>query len=519
MRALPIDEIVESLRCAEQGEKDLVMKRYASLFNCSRDTIYRQLRLVQGKKKTLKREKKIPDALIHEAAKIKRGGERLHLAEREISSEIVITMLREKQVEGADQLSVSTLNRRLNERGYRERAPFVFVEGVYSNQQHGLDFSRSKYFQTVHYDAVKNDYVLRVSGKELHYKLEDGKTRLRTWIVSLVDVYSRVCFRQAYTARAEDISLGLEHLRTAYEGEFNFGGLARFYLPSSLKTDNGAFAKNGAVKRMLEALEIKSELAAPEEHRGNQKVEASFRAYWQRFELPLAYKLGNGATIMLSEYNDLAREFAISEALRKHPVRQQARMDVYRAGLASREQRTIKQDLRDVAFKVLERTVSDALLVTIENEKFEAPRYAMGKRIKIYATLNGDYAGEMVADGDYKTFILKRVDGFVELGNFEHRPHATYKQQIDTEIKADKIKYMKPREKGVVVQTAKMKAEQFASVDEARKSLLDAIYPYSFDMGVINGFLEQTLDKEEISGFIDSIRQLKSADKKIQGAI
>lgn len=468
---LPVDEINRLLELSPKGERGAIVERYCAVYKVSRFTIYRALRQAFGRKKVVAREKKIPDAVIHEAALLKRAGEGLHLAERELSSEMVIQILRDRQVEGAELLTVATLNRRLAERGYRERKPYVRVEAMYSNQQHQLDFSRSKYFQLVGYDQDKGDYLVKVSGKELHYKVED--MRLRTWLVCIVDSYSRLTLTQAYAARGEEIAMGLEHLNRVYNGEFTFDG-ERLYLPQALKTDNGAFAKHSSVVNMLKALDIKPELAEAYQHRGNQKVESQFRNHWQRFELPLAIKMGAGKTLFLSEYNELAQEFAASEAKRNHPLRPGTREHVYRSGLLLHEQRYLTDDFRDIAFKVIERTVNDALMVTINNEQFEAPRGTQGKRLKVYSTLNGEFAAEVIGDGDYKSFMLKPVTGFVELGNFDHRPKATYKQELDNELAAKraagKVTYLKPRTKRAVPDSPVHAAKEpfFSSVDEAR---------------------------------------------------
>lgn len=523
MKLLPVEEIREQLRGVGKGEKSAIVERYANLFGCSRFTIYRELRKTFGKSKTVVRAKKIEDSVIHEAAKLKRSGETMHLSEREISSELVIEILRNRSVPGSDKLTVATLNRRLNEKGYRERTPYVRVEAQYSNQQHQLDFSRSKYFQLMGYDQDKKDYVLRVSGRELHYKLEDGQTKLRTWIVSLVDAYSRVKYVQAYPARGEDISLGLEHLHAAYNGEFLFQSDVRFYLPDRLKTDQGAFAKNGAVKGMLKALEIIPELAEAGKHRGNQKVEASFRNYWQRFELPLAIKMGNGTKIYLREYNELAADFVQREAERKHPLRASSRIAVYRSGLMMREQRVIKQDLRDIAFTVIERTVSESLTVSINNELFEAPRYAVGKRIKVYANLNGDYAGEMISDGDQKSFILKPTRGYVEVGDFSHRPHNTYKQDIDQELKDDKIKFMKPREKRVKASTPVTSAthsdgsaqgEKFESLEQMQAYVMERLPGVAWEdlEYVFSNAFDEGMFIENVDLIIKSWRMIPAAN-------
>jgi len=212
---LDLHALREEMDRAGHGQKRAVILRYAKALGVSPDTIYRAMRREFGKRKTkTSHPRRIPDELIDMVADIKLKGMKMGLKERELSTENCIQMLIEQGVEGAEHLTPSTVNRRLVERGFRIRDPKVRVEAKYANQEHQIDFSRSKYFQVTRYDPQRNDYLMRVSGKELHYKKNDR--RLRTWLVQLKDSYSRVRILQAYAATGESALMGLEFLNFCY---------------------------------------------------------------------------------------------------------------------------------------------------------------------------------------------------------------------------------------------------------------------------------------------------------------
>jgi hypothetical protein len=420
-------EIQEEIDTVEKGYKGAVVNQYASLFNVSKDTVYRELRKRFGRKKTVKREKKISDDLINEIAKMKMYGIKMQLDEREISTEICIELLQEKQFPGAENLTISTVNRRLAEKGFRIRDGIVRLEADYVNQEHQLDFSRSKFFQLFQRDG--ENWLLRISGKELHYKDDDKK--LRTWLAGIIDSYSRLAIVQAYPASGESSALGIQFLGFAYtrpKDEHPFRSL-----PEILKTDNGVFIKDRSTKALLEMLNITSKTAKPYSHRGIQKIESLWKKVWKQFELPLAMKIGHKATIRLSEYNELIHNFMIRQMEKQHPVIKDTRKAVYLSGLTKHPERIVKVDLSEVAFKVVERVVRDTVTIRLNNITYQCPDGTQGKRIKIYKNLAGQVVGCLV-DEFKKPFILKQVPGYRTYNDFEHRPHNTYRQDIATQV-------------------------------------------------------------------------------------
>lgn len=506
---------------AKQGEKKAIVRRLANSLNISESSIYRALSKVYGKQKTVTREKVVSDFIIDEVAKLKVESENMGLGKRELKTEDCLEILSNRGIDVSG-ISVSTVNRRLREKGFRKEDVIVRVEADYANQQHQLDFSRSKYFQISHFDKDANDYVLKVTGKTLFYK--ENETKLRTWLIGLTDAYSRISLVRAVAATGESAILGIEFLNFAYNRAEDEHPLR--YLPDILKTDNGSFAKDKAVKQMFQALEIVSELSEAYKHRGVQKRESEWKALWQSFELKLATEIGGlGKTLYLNEYNDLAHEFMIKRLDLKHPMRSGLRGDLYRQSMVAHPGRTIDIDLREAAFNVVYRTVAQDLTVSVDNQKFECKAYALGQRIKIYRTLNGEYYGETV-DVFNKPFQLTPTQGFVELGNFEHRQHKTYKQQIEGDVKkaqeekkAKKTEALKTDSKVMVLghRTKKQEAKTnfaevknsdsfvFASKYDAKVYIANKVKDFEMYADIFDELLENDLSRKSIDDVIAAV--------------
>ena len=474
MNAIAIKRDLEGIKRGMRGE---IIQQYAMQYGVSQDTVYRVLRKEFGPTKKITGRPKISDDLVDAIGKMKLKGQKLGLSEREISTEICIEMLQNNGVNGAENLTVSTINRRLKENGFRQRDTIVRVEAEYANQQHQLDFSRSKYFN-LHKRTEDGDFILRVS-KVLSYK-QDG-ARLRLWMAGIVDSFSRLGVMQAYPATGESTVLGLNIMRFAYNREED--QLPFRHLPEVLKMDNGP-VDNKEVDHLLKKLEIEKELVIPYKKRGIQKQESVWKLVWRRFELPLALKLGDGGTMLLSDYNYMLHEFMISNCTVQHPVRNGSKEHNYRSSLTAHSPRIIEDDLSEILFKTWKRKVRQDLTVSLtykgEKLKLEAPRFAIDQWIEVYMNYAGDFVGEL-SDEYHKPFPMKTTEGFVNIGNFEHRQHATYKDGLELEIKEEvrskkleaKINYIQPKEEIIKPETKFTEAEIdenyiFPSVHEAK---------------------------------------------------
>lgn len=428
---------------APWGQARKVVKMYADRFGCSEDKIYRELRKRFGKERRVEREKKVdPDnKLIRKIFDLKLMGEMMHLQRREVSTEWCIEELVRQGYEEAKDLTVSTVNRRLNDMGYREKQPNMRIESRYANQVHMIDFSRSKYFQLFEYDERKDDYMLTVSGKELHYKKDD--TRLRTWIVQYMDDYSRLRKVRAYPETNESAFLGLEHLNWCWNPEQSDEHLFRYLPKEMLRSDNGAWRKSQETRNAMEAMDINLTKQMPGRKGGTAKVENRFRSLWQQFELPLAIRLDEGGRIWLSDYNDLLHEFCVKEQQATHPVyRNQTKGERYQQSLADRSvtQRTADVDLLRLACKVEKRKVDDHLRVSLNNEYYSVPQYVQGipttgKEIYVHENKYGELSGKLIDDLATSTFELEpwEASEWGKFSSFKHTPKRKREEDFEAE--------------------------------------------------------------------------------------
>ncbi len=472
----------------------------------------REIAKVYGSQKTVKREKKIDDSLIHEVAKMKEMGKKTGKKERELATDLCIQNLVDRNYAGADLLTPATVNRRLREKGYREVPAYVRVEASYANQQHQFDFSRSEYFQVQKFDGI--DYILVITHNTTAYK--ENQFKLRTWIAGITDTFSRLSVAKAYAASGESVSLGIDFLNFAYNREPDNNPLR--YLPERMKLDNGSFGKSKDVKEFFDKLNIKYEFATPNEKRGNQKRESAWKLMWRRFELNLVVKLGgNGKTISLTDYNLLLQDFLIQTMEHKHPIKNQTRGHVYLTSVAMREQRLMSEDLKKYIFRVMSRIVAGDKTISLEKLKYQVPDNIMvGEQIRVYKNLQNEVIGELINNPKgQKPFILSPTDGYKLLDDFSHRPHNTYQQDVVTEIKqeekARKIAYMPIREKKVkpksVFTEVEKKDETFASVYDAKVYIGNQLNQVGTNYAAYSGFFDPILANGLNKSGIDLVLQ------------
>jgi transposase InsO family protein len=527
---------------APHGGKRAVIQNYAKTCNVSYATLYRGLQKRYGPTKDVIREKKVPDQIIDEVAKIKIAGEKLSLSPRELSTGLCIDILsKEGKIKDGD-VTVSTVNRRLRGSGFRMENPVVRFECSRANQEHQMDFTRSKYFQMYKFSELDNDWLLKRSGKNLEYKEHDKK--FRTWIVSLVDSYSRVRLSRAYPATNESAFLGLGFLHWVWTREED--AIPLRYLSDILKTDNGAFAKRTEVTAAFTSLGVDLRTSAPGNKDSQGKVERPFRTLWQRFELFLSVKMDRAGqeTLLLREYNDLLLEYCAQEMQEAHPIhRLHTREALYRQSILQHAPRQFDGDIFDHAFRVEERQVGRDLMVKFRGENYEAPLYCLGKSIRVYQNMNGELMGDLIDDYREKPFLLTpyRVR---EYDDYENRPHGTYRQQMEKELRQEKQakvkdthdpaaaesqpakqKFLPPRPiaaKAESVFTLNNSPETFKSPFEAQAYIgkqLPEGYTYQTFRHVFDDLLESTLEKKAIDAVLLAVKETLGDNnlKLIQG--
>ncbi len=510
------------INAAPKGCKDAIVNKYADLLKVSRDTIYRMIRREYGPAKIIKREKKIDQKIIDEVAKFKLMGMKLGLKARELSTELCINHVEGTglKVEG----SISTINRRLAESGFRVRKSIVRVEAEYSNQMHQMDFSRSEYFQIWKYDLQRRDWILRVAKQGQIYKnKEDGKKKA-SWLVGITDAYSRIYKVKMYAASGESSGIGLDFLNEVYLRPEDDHPLR--YLCDIFKTDNGACSKDADFKEMLRIYEMRGEFSIPNEKRGIQKQESVWKRIWRRFELDLAIRLGGaGKTICMEDYNELLDIQALKDLEADHPLRNGSRVHDYLSGLPLHMQRIADGDLLASAMRPYERVVRDDLTISIDKEKLECPLFTNGKCIRAWKNRNNEWVGELI-DEYHKPFVLKPTQGFVMVGDFSHREEQGYVGKMETEMKRSKekgvrsreretIKYIPPREERFEPDTKFTQATdenviEFSSDYEAKKYIQSRLMrgeTYAQYASLFDDILSKSLMREHIDKMIGAIYQ------------
>lgn len=405
------DAIRRDVDAAPHGMKRAVVERHAERLGCSYVTVYRNIKPTDSKrKKGRKRAKQIPQSLVERVAEVKARSRQLGLGERELSTELVIKALVDMGVDGAEdhlvtdsgRPAVSSVNRRLREAGHRQRQPYRLVEAEAANEEHQLDWSRSKYFQLRTWDEGRGDYLLEVAGKSLHYK--QAGARLRTWLVQVKDSYSRLRLIRMYAAAGESALLALDFLGWCWTREPDAHPMR--YLPGTLKLDNGATARRKEFRAMCEALGVEIATSTPYNSRSQGKVESAWKSLWQRFELDLATRLGDGGTVWMADYNALVHEhLAVEDAGLAHPVHRGSRLHAYATSVRAYPPRETDADVVRLACRADVRKVSMACTVSIDGQKWEAPEEYAGQRVVVHQNAAGELVGEPL-ETDGKPFRL-----------------------------------------------------------------------------------------------------------------
>ena len=400
---------------APHGQRSAIVAQTADRLGCSTDTVYRQLRKLFGKKKSGSgRSTEIPDALVEAVADLKARSRLLGLGERTLSTEICITILIEEGTDGAmehlltpsGKPAVSSVNRRLREAGYGKVQPHRIIEASFAGEEHQLDWSRSKYFQIDRFDPGANggagDFLLRVSGRELHYKDEDA--RLRTWLVQVKDSYSRLRLTRMVTVSGESALVAISFLDWCWRREPDLHPMR--HAPHRLKLDNGSTARRTEFRQMCEGLGIELKTSTPYNSQSQGKVESGWRSIWQRYELPLATRLGDGGLITLSDYNTgLHEHLATVDADLRHPNQRGTRRASYERSLLAYPPRQVEVDALALACYAEERKVSRACVVQLGGERWLTPDDVVDERIVIHRNAQGGLVAECL-ERNRKPFAL-----------------------------------------------------------------------------------------------------------------
>ena len=433
--------IQQEIDDADHGGKSAVVRDWAARFDCSPKTLRRHLgkvRPLTAKRKRAPRPPEVEWKWIERVAQLKIRVEQAGLEARELSTEEAIRVLEEAGEVPPGLLTVSTVNRRLDEAGFRDEDPKVRVETDFANQVWQFDFSRSKYVQVLRREDRLDgepDYLCRISGRHLHYK-ENGRLR-NLWLCQVKDSYSRARLSRGYVSTGETAELGWTFLDWAFARPDD--GHPMRGVPHVLKVDQGAFGKHHATALACEAYDIDLRLSKPYNKDSQGKVERAWRSLWQEFEMALVARHGVGFTLRLSEYNDALAEHLARDLDKRHPERPSlTRRESYGSTLAAHPRRDVAPGVYRHVFRIEERTVKPEQRVRIDNAFYAVPhevdgvRIKPGMRVRLMVNLDGEVRGQCV---DVWT-------PYFELGpwsasawdDFSDRAPSTWRQQQEAQV-------------------------------------------------------------------------------------
>lgn len=426
------DQIKSDLEGAGHGEKRKRAELWASkIINPSTEkpisvaTLYRQLDLTNGKKKCT-REPEIEEDIITLIGKIKIGGYDFGPKGRMLTTEDAIEEAEMLGLVPEGLLTVATVDRRLREAGWNEKRSYDRHEDEYVNQVHHMDFSRSDYFEAG--ENENGELIIKVNGrnKSWDYKNKPKPQRLRLWLASIVDSFSRAMIATYVPATGENLQMAADSFGFFWQRKDESHPMV--HLPDVLKVDQGSigkflkhhqhFSKETGIRIELSA--SKSNRVA--NHQSQGKVERNFRTMWQRFELKVVSRLTKMGIeeITLEDLNSLVHDYCTNRLEKKHPVRAQSIGQVYQTGLRKNNQRLLKTDINDLLFTENTRVVSSMKEVSIDNTLYKVPEKFAYQRIKVFKTADGRWHGTSI-DGN-ESFDLIEFDPDNATGRRIHEP-------------------------------------------------------------------------------------------------
>lgn len=513
-----IKQIDSVLDGARYGERRKRVEEIARTLGVSVATVYRRLQRQKGRRKTVSRGKEIPDEYIDLIAQIKAEGMRYGEKERELPTWRCIRILEQQGRIPEGVLKPSTVNRRLRERGFRQRKAAVRYEAEFANQAHQMDFSRPEYFELVTYDKFADDYIVMVNARGLSYKNKGKKERL--WVVQLKDEYSRIRLVRYYPAAGENTFLGLEFLRWAWGREADDHPLR--YPPLFLRTDNGSFAKSQYTRHLFADLNIEWLPSEPYNKRSLGKVERGWRDLWRGWELETALRLGDKATLYLNDLNRMVHNEMVRELQMRHPTRNGKRGDLYRRSLLEYPPRQVELDTLRLAYRVLERSVNIDATIRLDNELYLVPEIYAGQRIRVYQNMHGELLGESIDRG--KRFKLEPFEAKT-FGEYK-RYKDTYRERMEKDYKAapllgegpveeverapDKVLYLPPQPQPLQPETPFREADEevFESTDAARMYIGRRLGVNYMDVATLfDELLQITLSRSEIDAVLARVEK------------
>lgn len=429
--------LARELAAAGHGNKGRVMARWSQRTGYSEAQIYRALAACgfgSGKevrrKSTVFTEERLAAIWEKKAIGFTEG-------DHELSTGAALEILTEEGHEWARSASVSQANRALIQMGYRARKLFHRIEASRACEQFQIDFSRSKRFQVVRPTEDDSDLVIRVTTDTMFYK--EGREKHRLWICMVVDEFSRLPVARYVPSTGESALMGMDFL-SWYATRPEDGHMMR-HAPECLQGDQGAFLKSAFTQNALKHCGIERRVVAPGAKESNGKVERAFRSLWSQFELPLMVRYagehGKDREFLLSELNQLLNDHLIAQQDYPHPFFGGTRGSIYQQSVLRHRPPVFSEDLRAAAFKVHNRRVHEKDgTVSVDGQLLQAPAKLLGRKVRVFQGLDGQFVCEMVDGFSSKIHKLKPLET-VPVGEFTKPIHVPLADRVLKDVRED----------------------------------------------------------------------------------
>ncbi len=277
-----IDQIRGEHSRAPRGEKSSVVRRWADILKCSKNSIWSEIKTSRKRTKVSKNE------ALEETTKIVfqvkyRGPACAPPLPTDQAYDLAVR--NGLFLEGMPLFSVSSINRQARKMGLSKETHRVQrYQAERPNQMHHVDASTSKFFYADRKTADGKDFVLKTHGPSQNYKNKPTPLHQRVWIYGLTDDYSGLAVARYIVAPGEELSDNIQFLEWAWSQTDDkvFCGI-----PEMIKGDKGPMMRGKAAEDWFDRLGVDIDPTEPGAKDSHGKIERPWRTHFGRFERQL----------------------------------------------------------------------------------------------------------------------------------------------------------------------------------------------------------------------------------------
>lgn len=502
-------EIKEQLDACPYGGQTALMEQYARSTGRSAKTLYRLMKDQFGaKRRRIKGEPKVDQFYVDVIAGKKAFA--LKRYERNYTTEDAIKDAENEGLVPQGLLVPGTVDRRIRESGYWDERRHTAVLEDIANEVHYWDFSRSEYIYPCQPEG--DDWLLVLGKKSLMYKNRQGE-KFGMWVGAVRDGKTGVRITKYNVAAGESVRICKDLLRYVWQRPADDHPLHG--IPWGQRSDKGSAIAGKLILSLFEELDIKYYPNNPGNKKAMGKIERLWRTWWQRFELPLIMRNGEGYKLRLSELNELAFEHNLEEMNKKHPFfTGLTKRQVFEQDLIAYPPRTYSGDLEDLMNIPFRRIVDGYGNIMLEHERFNVPnRYRKGDAIWLSKSLTGGIECEGEKDG--MQFTIRETWKPNSIGEFS-RDTDTYQERMakieDRRIDGNRFRMPAHTKAPEIVPKSVAKKEdenRIFTADQAKLYITNQLHLDSYaDVAQwFDPLLEQATDKESIDIVINVFKR------------